>query len=399
MEWIKGGVLAPKGFRASGVRSGIKKWARDLGLLTSETPAVAAAVFTTNRVQAAPVLVTRRHLKSGRLQAVIVNSGNANCCTGPRGLRDAKRTAALAAKSLGIPKRRLAVCSTGIIGSFLPMERIERKIPALVSDLSRNAHLEFTESILTTDRKMKEAAVRFRIGNATGTIGAVCKGAGMIHPRMATMLCFITTDVAIDRRPLQRLLSQLCSGTFNRITVDGDMSTNDTVLLLANGSCGNRTIDSTASPSFKTFEKALASVMEDLARKIVADGEGATQVAKVIVTGAKNESEALRVCRSVANSKLVKTALFGRDPNWGRIAASVGASGAAFDPVKLSIGLGNIWFFRRGNPITSVRNLKGIFHQNPVQIRVDLGAGSSRASMLTCDLTEEYVRINAHYRS
>lgn len=399
MERIRGGVLAPRGFLASGVRAGIKKWARDLGLLYSEIPATAAAVFTTNRVQAAPVLVSRQHLKGGRLQAVIVNSGNANCCTGGRGLRDARRMASLTAETLRIPGRTVAVCSTGVIGSFLPIDRVERKIPILVSDLSRKAHLEFAEAILTTDKKIKEVAVRFRLGKGSATIGAVCKGAGMIHPQMATMLCFITTDVAIKRRLLQSLLAQINEQTFNRLTIDGDRSTNDTVLVLANGSCGNRTIDSATSPSFKVFEKALACVMGDLAKKVVADGEGATRVAEVVVTHARSEEEALRGCKAVANSNLVKTALFGHDPNWGRIAASVGASGVSFNPAHLSIAMGSVWFFRRGHPVKPGRALRDIFKQDPVQIRVDLGAGAHEASVLTCDLTDEYVRINAHYHT
>lgn len=400
MEWIKGGITAPQGFWASGLRAGIKKWARDLGLLFSEVPAAAAGIFTTSRLQGAPLPVTREHLASGELRAVIVNSGNANCCTGSRGTRDARRMTALAAKSLGISGRRVAVCSTGVIGSYLPMERIARKIPALVADLSRKKHLEFAESILTTDKRIKENAARFSVGGKRSVIGAVCKGSGMIHPRMATMLCFITTDAAVERKLLQSALKEAGEETFNRITVDGDTSPNDTALLLANGLCGNRTIRSASARAFKTFHKVLFAVMKDLAEKIVADGEGVTQVAEVVVEGARSEQEALRACRTVANSSLVKTALFGRDPNWGRIAASVGASGVAFSQEKLSIALGNRWFLRRGNPLTGTRKSgKSLFKENPLTIRIDLGAGRASASMLTGDLTDEYIRINAHYRT
>ena len=400
MEWIQGGVTAPKGFWASGLRAGIKLFSRDLGLLYSEVPATAAGIFTRSRVQGAPLKVTREHLKGGFLRAVIVNSGNANCCTGRRGIRDAKRMAKQTATSLGISEKRVAVCSTGVIGVYLPMKRIERKIPLLASDLSRKKHLEFAESILTTDKKIKEAATRVPVGNRMAAVGAVCKGSGMIHPNMATMLCFITTDVAIEKKLLQRALSEIGDKTFNRITVDGDTSPNDTVLLLANGLCGNRPIVSRLEKSFKQFEKALFKVMEELAQKIVADGEGVTQVARITVEHAKSEAEALRACRSVANSNLVKTALFGRDPNWGRIAASVGASGVRFSEDKLSIALGNVWLFRRGNPVTSGQNrLRNVFKKNPLKIRIDLGTGVAEASMWTGDLTDEYIRINAHYHT
>jgi len=400
MERVTGGVTAPKGFLAVGLRAGIKQWARDLGLLYSEVPANAAGIFTTSRLQGAPLFVTRNHLKSGRLQAVIVNSGNANCCTGKRGVWDARRMASLAAKALRISERLVAVCSTGVIGVYLPMERITRKIPVLVSDLDRKNHLEFAESILTTDKKIKESAVRFSLGGKQATIGAVCKGSGMIYPRMATMLCFVATDASVEQRLLQKLLQDIGDETFNRITVDGDTSPNDTVLLLANGVVGNTPIRSTTEKSFKVFEKALLSVMQELAEKIVADGEGVTQVAEVIVEHAKSEEEALRACRTVANSSLVKTALYGRDANWGRIAASVGASGVSFSQEKLSIGLGGRWFLRRGNPLNAKRiHAADMFKQNPLKIRIDLGTGKSSASMLTSDLTDEYIRINAHYRT
>lgn len=400
MEKIRGGVTAPKGFLAGGVRAGIKQWSRDLGLLYSEIPAKAAGIFTTSRLQGAPLFVTRDHLRGGRLQAVLVNSGNANCCTGRRGLRDARRMTVLAAKALGISDRLIAVCSTGVIGVYLPMDRIERKVPVLVSDLNRRSHPEFAESILTTDKRIKETAVRFHLGSQEAAIGGVCKGSGMIHPRMATMLCFITTDAALERRLLQSLLKGIGECTFNRITVDGDTSPNDTALILANGLSGNTPIRSATEKSFKAFEKALFAVMMELSRKIVADGEGATQLAEVTVEGARSEAEALRACRTVANSNLVKTALYGRDANWGRVAASVGSSGVPFSQEKLSIGLGNRWFFRKGNPLDARRiHSAEIFKQNPLKIRVDLGMGKASASMLTSDLTDEYVRINAHYRT
>ncbi|MBI4435850.1 MAG: bifunctional glutamate N-acetyltransferase/amino-acid acetyltransferase ArgJ [Candidatus Omnitrophica bacterium] len=400
MEWIKGGVTAPKGFLCSGLRSGIKRWARDLGLLYSEVPAAAAALFTKSRLKGAPLLVTQEHLRGGRLQAVVVNSGNANCCTGPRGLLDARRMTRLTALALRIPERRVAVCSTGAIGVYLPMGRIERKIQLLVPDLSRQKNLEFAEAIMTTDKKIKEAAVAFKMGRSQGILGAVCKGSGMIYPRLATMLCFITTDVAVERKLLQSLLGRVGEATFNRITVDGDTSPNDTVLLFANGVAGNPRIASAATKSFRQFEKALHHVMEKLSKKIVADGEGATQVAEITVTHAKSDEEALQACRFVANSSLVKTALFGRDPNWGRIAASVGASGVSFLPEKLSVALGEVWLFRKGTPVVSGNHrFKRFFQQHPLKIRIDLGAGRGHASMWTCDLTEEYVRINAHYRT
>ena len=400
MEKVKGGVTAPRGFWASGLRAGIKQLSRDLGLLYSELPAAAAGVFTTSRLKGAPLFVTREHLKGGRLQAVIVNSGNANCCTGKRGIQDARQMASLTARRLGISERLVAVCSTGVIGVYLPMERIRRKIPVLTSELNRKNHLEFAESILTTDKRIKEVAIRFPIGNRMATLGAVCKGSGMIYPRMATMLCFIATDVAIGTKLLQSALKEAGEETFNRITVDGDTSPNDTVLILANGLCGNAPIKSTAEKSFKRFEKALLPVMRELSEKIVSDGEGVTQVAEVIVEHAKSEEEALRACRTVANSSLVKTALYGRDANWGRIAASVGSSGVSFSEERLSIALGERWFLRKGNPLNT-RKIRSadIFKQNPLKIRIDLGAGRAKASMLTGDLTDEYIRINAHYRT
>ncbi len=400
MEWVRGGVTAPEGFLSSGVRSGIKQFARDLGLLYSQIPATAAAVFTKSRLQGAPLVITREHLKQGRLQAVIANSGNANCCTGKRGLSDAKRMALLAAKALGIPRRWVGVCSTGLIGEFLPMERIARKIPVLVSDLNRKRHLEFAESILTTDKKIKEASLRFRLGKRICHIGAVCKGSGMIHPQMATMLGFFTTDVAVKRTLLQSVLRESVEVTFNRITVDGDTSPNDMVLILANGFSGAEPLTSAGQAAFKRFEKGLLELMELLARKLVEDGEGATRIAQVKVTGARSDAQALRACRFVANSNLVKTALYGRDPNWGRVAASVGASGAFFSPNRLSIAFGGVSCVRRGNPVPgTLRRLKQKAEQSPLEIRVDLGAGKGKASMWSSDLSEEYVRINAHYRT
>jgi len=395
MKTLRGGVTAPKGFSSSGLRAGVKRWSRDLGLLYSEKEAVAAGVFTQNRIQAAPLQVTREHLRGGKLQAVIVNSGNANCCTGKKGLKDAKQMTMWVAQALGISSRKVAVCSTGSIGVLLPMTRIERKIPSLVSDLSKRKHLEFAEAILTTDKKIKETAVRV----GPGILGAVCKGAGMIQPNMATMLCFLTTDLAVERGLLQSLLKSITQETFNRITVDGDMSTNDTVLLLANGLCGH-TLRSPKEKLFKQFEKALWQVMAELAFQIVKDGEGATHVAHVKVEHAKTEQVALRVCQSVANSNLVKTALFGRDANWGRIAASAGASGASFNPERLSISLGGLWCYKKGVPLKiPPHRLKAVFRKNPLPIRIDLGSGRAEASMLTCDLTDTYVRFNANYRT
>jgi len=397
-----GGVVAAKGFLAAGVACGLKpSGAPDLALIVSQRPATAAGVFTTNRVCAAPVKVSRDHVKRGALRAIVANSGNANACTGDQGLADARAMAAAVSQRLDVPAEQVGVASTGVIGHPLDMDKVTAGIEAAARRLARSraAAADVVRAIMTTDTVPKAAAVTARIGRREVTIGGIAKGAGMIAPRMAhaTMLCFLSTDAAVETRCLQSSLDDAVERTFNCITVDGDMSTNDTVLLLANGAAGGRPIR-LGSPAAARFRQALTSVCDDLARRMVADAEGATKFIEVRVAGAASDADAARVARAIAESPLFKTAMYGEDPNWGRIAAASGYSGARVDERKLRIVLCGTPVVRNGTPLHAPpRQLRAAVKRKNILVEVHLGLGGGRARIYACDLSHKYVDINAHY--
>lgn len=396
--------LPPRGFTFSAVACGLKKSGLDLGLIVSEVPASAACVFTTNRVQAAPVFASRVHLRQSRykMRGIIVNSGNANCATGPQGISVAATTALKTAWELGhYHPSQILVCSTGVIGVPLPWRKIIKAIPRLVRTRAATAAVfaQFTRAIMTTDTRPKFAAASCRISGKRVRLLGCTKGAGMIHPNMATMLAFVVTDAAASPIVLRRALHSAVGGTFNAITVDGDTSTNDTLALLANGTSGARAIRPD-SADYRKFLGALESVCRSLALQIVADGEGARRLVEVEVRGAPSERAADEVARTIANSPLVKTALAGGDPNWGRILAAAGRSGVRFNPERVEVRMAGILMCRNGrahffDERTAHRKLLAAH----VPIVVNLRAGNGTARVWTCDFTGDYVRINASYRS
>ena len=394
----------PRGFSFSSAACGLKKSGLDLGLLVSETPAAAAAMFTTNRVQAAPVRLSQSYLRRSRrnMRAVVVNSGNANCCTGSDGYAASEATSRKVSQELAaLDPSQILVCSTGVIGLPLRVEKILKAVPDLVRARSGKAEAfaQFTRAIMTTDTRPKWAAANCRIGGKTVRILGCCKGAGMIQPNMATMLAFLATDAAISPSLLSRALRGAVAGTFNAITVDGDTSTNDTVAILANGESGARKIAS-ANADFKTFCAALEKVCRTLALKIVEDGEGAQRVIEIEVRGAPSDRAATQIARTIANSPLVKTALAGADPNWGRILAAAGRAGVPFDFELVDIKLAGILVCRRGgeHPFSErVAHKKMLAKYVPIV--VDMHSGKGTARMWTCDFTGEYVNINASYRT
>lgn len=400
MKLIKGGLNAPKGFLTSSARAGFKKAGDDVGLIYSKFPAVADGVFTQNNVEAAPVTVSKTHLKQDLLaQAIIVNSGCANCCTGKRGLSDAVRTAELTAKQLGIKKEDVLLASTGLIGSFLDMPKIEKAIPLLTKNLSDSGSGSFARAIMTTDKVPKEIAVKIELGGKEVHIGAVAKGSGMIHPNMATMLSFITTDVYIARRALKMALETAVDRSFNAITVDGETSTNDSVIILANGAAGNKLVDKTGR-DFKIFVEALTMITRELAKMIVKDGEGATKFIEITVTHCPSHRQGLKAARRIASSALLKTCIYGGDPNWGRIAASLGSSGIRIKPDAFDIYLGNRQVVKNGVAQGVKKEaLKNVFKGKEIGITVDLKMGKETATAWTCDLTEKYIKINAEYET
>ena len=407
LKQIGGGVCAPKGFRAGGYSCGIKASSkkRDLALIYSETPCVAKGVFTANRVKAASVLVSQEHLAGGVLRAVIANSGNANACTGEAGLAAARKMASLAAGLFGIDSRQVAVASTGVIGVPLPVGVIEKNIEALGKSLSADeaGHAAALEAIMTTDLRKKEASVELEIDGKSVRIGAMIKGSGMIHPNLATMLCFITTDAAIAGDALESCLRSAVRVSFNRLTVDGDTSTNDAIIVMANGQAGNAPI-SAGSAGYKIFAAALEAVCINLTKAVARDGEGATKLITVSVSGAADENAAETFAKTVASSSLVKAACFGADANWGRILCAMGYSGAGFNPGEVDIS------FSSGNEETLVcrggaslpfseEDAKRILKREELEIRIKAGKGSGSAVAWGCDLTYDYVKINGDYRS
>ncbi len=387
-----GSLTSPKGFRASGVAANIKKsGAPDVALLMSDAPAACAALFTTNRVQAAPIQVCKEHIAShgDRIQAVVINSGNANAVTGKEGADNAHMTADFAATELGISSGRVLVMSTGVIGVQLPMPNLVRGIRAAIKELSHDGGHAAARAIMTTDTQPKEVSVN--VGGVT--IAGMCKGAGMIHPNMATMLAVLTSDAQIEREPLQTMLTRAVQCSFNRISVDGDTSTNDTLALLANGASG-------ITPDADEFQAALNFVCMELAKKIVKDGEGATKFITLTVSGAPSEEAAHQVANSIATSALVKTAVYGRDANWGRVLAAAGRSGVPINPTLINLSFGNLQLLKAGTPLPfSEEDALQYLSQNEVAITLDLGMGDESATMWTCDLSHEYVSINAEYRT
>lgn len=393
-------IVSPKGFTAAGVQCGIKKEKKDLAILVSEVPASVAGVFTTNAVQAAPLKVTKEVVyNTGKMQAVIVNSGNANACTGKQGVADAYEMQALAAEKLGIEPYLVGVASTGVIGEIMKMEPVKNGIDMLMPTADTESGIDFAEAILTTDTVMKNISYVTTIDGKEVIISGTAKGSGMIEPNMATMLGFITTDAAIESADLQQALSAITNITFNAITVDGDTSTNDMVIVMANGLAGNETL-TPAHPDWESFYSALRLVAEDLAKSIARDGEGATKLIEVEVEGAVSDEEARKIAKTVVGSPLVKTAVFGCDANWGRIIAAVGYSGATVDPYRITIKIGGATMVENGEPISfSEEELIEILKQEEVKINVSLGVGAGHGFAWGCDLTYDYVQINASYRS
>ncbi|NOQ84314.1 MAG: bifunctional glutamate N-acetyltransferase/amino-acid acetyltransferase ArgJ [Myxococcales bacterium] len=391
-----------KGFRFAGVYSGVKADdALDLGLVVADEPAVASAVFTRNRVRAAPVVVSERRLKSGLCQAILVNSGNANACTGKQGQQAALALTRVAAAALRVPIALVVPASTGVIGVPLAQDDIERAIPSLVADLSETGAQRFARAIMTTDRGPKLARAEVKVGRTMCRVLGIAKGAGMIHPNMATTLAFVVTDVPLRRATLSRLLRQSTEVTFNRATVDGDSSTNDSIYVLASGAATSRVIDE-KSAAGRRFAGALTEVLESLAKQVVADGEGAEHLVRIEVLGARTNTDAVQIARTIAGSQLVKTALHGCDPNWGRILAAAGRSGARFNPDHVSMKIGTVPIFERGTPVMTPRTeLKAAvtMKRGEYVITVTVGAGRGLGHYWTCDLGHEYVRINADYRT
>jgi glutamate N-acetyltransferase/amino-acid N-acetyltransferase len=399
-ELCQGGVTAPAGFRAGAAAAGIKhKGKRDVAVLYSTVPAVAAGVFTTNRVKAAPLLLTMGHLAGGRARAVVVNSGNANACNGEQGMRDALAMALETASVLGVPGDQVVVASTGVIGQKMPVERVLDGIRAAAGALNRDGGAYAAEAIMTTDTMPKEAAVRVKIGGQTVTIGGMAKGSGMIHPNMATMLCFLTTDAAVGAGPLRQALKYAVDRSFNMITVDQDTSTNDMAVILANGLAGNREIKGEGD-DFLLFRNALAAVCEKLAITVARDGEGATKLIEVEVKNAPTETDARLAARSVAASNLFKAAVFGRDANWGRVICAAGYSGANFDPDRVDIFLGDEPVARDGSGLSfDEERVLEILSGDTVKVTLDFKSGDAGATAWGCDLTCDYVRINGDYRT
>ncbi len=398
---VRAGLSAVQGVRAAGVACGLKKNGRpDLALVVAERPASVAATFTLNRVQAAPIQVSKRHLRGGRFSAIVLNSGNANACTGRQGLRDAEATARETAHALGLPVEEVFVASTGVIGRALDMTAVRRGIREAVRRLTRQGARQAARAILTTDTAAKEAAVRFAVGRRPVTVAGMAKGSGMIAPHMATMLAVVATDAAVAARPLQRLLADAVAQSFNCITVDGDTSTNDMVLCFATGASGAPAL-LPGTRGFEAFRRSLSQVCLTLAKMIARDGEGATKLAEIRIQQARSEAEARRAAETVATSPLVKTTLFGEDINWGRIMAALGRSGARFDPEQVDISVDELPVVRRGVSVgpraeaAANRRLR----RREFALLVSLHAGRAAARLWTTDLTDAYVRINAGYRS
>jgi glutamate N-acetyltransferase/amino-acid N-acetyltransferase len=393
-------VASPKGFLAGTARCGLKKNGEDLAIIFSERPAIAAAVFTRNLVVAAPVLVSREHLRFRTHRAIVVNSGGANACTGEGGLNDARRTAQIVAEYFNCDEREVLVASTGVIGRRLDMGKVESGIRIATARLSRSNGARVAEAMMTTDTRPKRSSRIIKLGDQRVTIAGVAKGAGMIHPNMATLLSFVTTDIAINKAALREALRFAVDRSFNRVSIDGDTSTNDTLFVLANGCADNHPITKAAGADFESFKNALTDVCRDLSIQIARDGEGARKLITIRVLHAPNEQIAHRIAETVATSPLVKTAIAGADANWGRILAAAGRSGVKFDVSKVEIKIGNLAVARRGVGLEFDENRAlEILKRGEVTVTINLNQGDAEAVEWTCDLTEGYIRINADYRS
>lgn len=398
------GICAPAGFRAAGIHCGIRKnkTKKDLALIISDVKCSAAAVYTTNLVKGAPIYVTKKNISDGCAQAVIVNSGNANTCNA-NGIEIAERMCALVQQHTGIPASDVVVASTGVIGQPLNIAPIENNMTALVSALGYDNSSDANQAIMTTDTKEKSIAVEFTLGGKSCAIGGIAKGSGMIHPNLATMLVFITTDVAISAEMLEKALRGDVEDTFNMTSVDGDTSTNDTLCVLANGMAGNAEITSEGQ-DFEDFKAALHALTSEMCKMIAADGEGATRMIEVKVTGAKDKQNARKIAKSVACSSLTKAAIFGADANWGRVLCAIGYSGADVDVMKVGVDFisdkGTITVCQNGAGVDFSEEIaKTILLENKIIINITLGDGSASATAYGCDLTYEYVRINGDYRT
>lgn len=421
MQFVDGGVTAPNGFTANGILNHIKASRKtpDTALIYSEKLCTAAGVFTQNRVKAECVKLTKAHIADGKAQAVIANSGNANACTGAQGYANAEKTAACVAETLGVNANDVLVCSTGVIGQQLPVEKITDNLKTLADGLSKQGHETARQAIMTTDTQYKECAVKTEIGGKTVTLGTMAKGSGMIHINLGTMLGFITTDCAISRDMLQKALLESAQGTYNCVSIDGDTSTNDTLLILANGMAGNAEITS-AGADYDAFLAALNALNTQMAKKIAADGEGATRLITCNVTGADTVQNARGLAKAVICSNLVKAAFFGRDANWGRILDAMGYSGFNFTPEKTSVSFvscagakryfadgetnggeeSRIMVFENGVPLNFDEDkAKAILSEEAVEIMVELQDGNAAGTAWGCDLTYDYVKINGDYRT
>lgn len=395
-----GSIISPKGFAADGVHAGLRYAKKDLGIIFSEVPAQSAAVYTTNVFQAAPLKVTQESLaQEHKLQAVLVNSACANACTGNRGLLDAYQTREWVAKKFGIPDHYVAVASTGVIGEYLEMEKMKKGIQMLKPAASKEHSNSFETSILTTDLVTKSCGVETTIDGKKVTIGGAAKGSGMIKPNMATMLAFVTTDAAVEDGYVKQALKEITDDTFNQITVDGDTSTNDMVLVLANGLAGNNPL-SPKHPEWQKFLAASKMVCEDLAKKIARDGEGATKLVEVNVEGAANDEEARKIAKTVVGSSLVKTAVYGNDANWGRVVCAVGYSEATVLPDQIDIAIGPYWILKNSEvQAYSEEAVTEYLKNETVVIQIRLNVGNGTGTAWGCDLTYDYVKINASYRT
>ncbi|WP_293281352.1 bifunctional glutamate N-acetyltransferase/amino-acid acetyltransferase ArgJ [Oscillibacter sp.] len=407
LNFIGGGVCAAKGFRAAGVHAGVKthaEWKKDVALIVSDVDCAAAAVFTKNAVKAAPIHVDRKHLADGRARAVIANSGNANACA-PQGEENAERMCAAAAQALGCKPEDVLVSSTGVIGQRINVEAVEAAIPALCAALERSAEASDAagHAIMTTDTVKKEAAVETTVGGKTVRMGGVAKGSGMIHPNMGTMLCFLTTDCAISPEMIKTALLETVSVSFNRISVDGDTSTNDTCCVLANGLAGNEPITA-KGPDYDAFLAALRALCTELAKKMASDGEGARHLITCTVQGAKSEKSAETIAKSVVSSTLTKAAIFGADANWGRVLCAMGYSGEDFDPDQVNVhfasAAGDVQVCAKGRGLDFDEDLaKKVLTEHDVEINISMGEGEASCTCWGCDITYDYIKINGDYRT
>ena len=399
VQWIDGGITAVPGILAAGITAGIKpSGKKDIALIYSSAPARAAGIFTTNQVKGASVLVSQEHIRDGKAQAIVASSGCSNVCTGEQGVKDAREITKTVGELLRIKPNQVLIAATGVIGQPLPMDKIRPALPKLVKALSPQGGRSAAEAIMTTDTRLKEAALRVEVGGRPITIGGIAKGVGMLEPHLATMFCFLATDAMVAADALPRVLKRAADASINRITVDGDQSTSDTVAVLANGLAENAPLER-GSRGLREFAAGLDAIVARLAHMLVADGEGATKVVEVAVSGARTRREALLAARSVANSPLVKTAINGADPNWGRIMMALGKSAARVAQDKVSIRFGDELLVEKGmlKPGARVDKIRALMAEHEYPIAIDLGLGRGRDTVWTADLSEEYVRINGKY--